>query len=105
MVTSVDDPEAISYALDFIYFFKYYDIAIEADFGGDAHNRIYIPHFVKELSRTSGISISVYDVENPPESAKLFRDTFRKAGFSIDYEKFYGKMPTNGEFMLTIRYN
>ena len=103
VVASVDDPEAMEYATEFIYFFKYYQIPFDEAYAHPPDGRILIPYPARELGRLTGISISVHEADNPPESAKAFRQAMRSAGFSIDYETLYGNM--SGEFMLTIRYN
>jgi hypothetical protein len=63
-------------------------------------NRIILPQSVKEFGQVTGMSISVHDKDHPPESANAFRQAMRSAGFSVDYETFYG--PMLGDFMLSI---
>jgi hypothetical protein len=112
VVASVDDPEAMNYAIEFIYFFKYYEIPVYETYADPPDNRMLIPHSVKEFGRLTGISISIHDRDHPPESAKAFREAMYSVGFSVDYETFYGRIPgvgdttqTASDFMLTIRYN
>lgn len=111
IVASVDDPEALQYAVEFIYFFKYYSIPTNETYADPPDNKIPIPHPIREFGRSTGISISVHDPNNPPKSAEAFRRAMHNAGFSIDYEIFHGQMPSSGDtqtptdFMLSILYN
>ena len=57
----------MSYGIEFIYFFKYYNIPI----GGETiDNSIDVPHLVREFKHLTGSSVSVRDEDAPPESAK-----------------------------------
>jgi hypothetical protein len=104
LVASVEDPEAINYGIQFIYFFKYYGIDIYENYADPPANTLVLPYPIKEVSMVVGMSISVLDTHNPPESAKALRSAMKRAGFQIDYEKFYGTMPFGAPFILTIRY-
>jgi hypothetical protein len=103
VVASVDDPEAVAYAEDIIYFFKYYNIPVHEIYADPPDNKVLLPYSVKQIGRVTGMEISVYDTENPPEAAELLRKIMQTAGFKLGYQTFHGRMPT--EFMLTISYN
>jgi hypothetical protein len=60
---------------------------------------------LRELGRVTGMSISVHDPNKPPDAAKALLDAMRSAGFSIRFEKFYGQIPYDNDFVLTILYN
>jgi hypothetical protein len=49
VVASVDDPEAMAYATEFVYFFKYYQIPFNDTYATPADSRILIPYSVKEI--------------------------------------------------------
>jgi hypothetical protein len=104
LVASVDDPEATNYGIQFIYFFKYYGVDIYDNYADPPANTLDVPYPIKEVNMIAGLSISVFDTHNPPESAKALDSAMKRAGFQIDYEKFYGTMPFNAPFILTIRY-
>jgi hypothetical protein len=102
IVASVDDPEANQYAIEFMRLFKENNIPISENYADPPDNTLLTPMLVKELSRETGVSVSVRYPDNPPESAKLFYVALWKAGIWPIFEKFYGDFP--GEFLLTIRY-
>jgi len=111
IVAAVDDPEALQYAIEFIYFFKYYSIPTNESYIDPPDNKIPSPYSIKEFGRSAGISLSVHDPNNPPKLAEALRQAMRSAGFSLDYERFHGPMPAIGnantpaDFMLSILYN
>jgi hypothetical protein len=105
LVGAVSDPESERYAIQFLYFFQYHRIPIVDIYGDPPDNTILLPYSVREFGRATGISISVHDVNNPPEIAKELFDAMRSAGLSPDFERFYGQIPYGSEFILTILYN
>jgi hypothetical protein len=103
-VASVEEPNAIRYAMEFINFFDYYGFPVDKVYGDPPENRILMPYSVREFGWETGLSISVHDKGTPPDTAKVFYAALQRAGLRVDYETFYGRMPTKADFMLTIRY-
>jgi hypothetical protein len=105
LVASVDDPEAAQYASHFLYFFKYHKIPITEIYSDPPENTMLTPYSIREVGRTTGMVILIHDPNNPPEAAKLFRNAMLSSGFTLKFEKYYGQIPYNNEFMLAILYN
>jgi hypothetical protein len=105
LVGSVSDPEAEEYAAQFLNSLKFHNIPTVEIYGDPPDNTILAPYTIHEFGRMTGISISGRDTRNPPEDAKAFLDAMRSAGFSINFERFYGRMPNGIHFMLSILYN
>jgi hypothetical protein len=105
LVGAVSDPEAESYASQFLYCFEYYRIPTVEIYGDPPDNTILMPFSTRGLGRVVGMSIGVHDIKNPPETAKAFFTALQSAGFPMHYEKFYGQIPYNSEFIFIISYN
>jgi hypothetical protein len=105
LVASVDDPEAAQYASQFLYFFKYHKIPINEIYSDPPENTILTPYSIREIGRTTGMVILVHDPNNPTEVAKFFRHAMQASGFQLEFQKYYGQIPDNNDFMLAILYN
>ena len=105
LVASVDDPEAVQYASQFLYFFKYHKIPINEIYSDPPENTMLTPYSVREVGRTTGMRVLVHDPNNPPDAAKFFRHAMQASGFPLQFEKYYGQIPYNNDFMLAILYN
>jgi hypothetical protein len=50
-VASVDDPDAIKYAMELISFLNYYNFPVDKIYGDPPDNKVLMPHMIRELSR------------------------------------------------------
>jgi hypothetical protein len=72
VVASVDDPEAMAFADEFVYFFRYYGIPLHEIYADNPENHVLIPYSVRQIGRVTGMSISVHDPEIPQRPLDFF---------------------------------